>query len=74
MNIAFIGCGKLGMPCAEEIAKKGHTVTGYDVATVTSELVTVCDNIDDTVKDASIVFVAVPVSYTHLTLPTTPYV
>ena len=32
MNIAFIGCGKLGLPCAEEIVKAGHTVTGYDPA------------------------------------------
>ena len=37
MNIAFIGTGKLGMPCAEEIAKAGHSVTGYDVAKVASD-------------------------------------
>jgi 3-hydroxyisobutyrate dehydrogenase-like beta-hydroxyacid dehydrogenase len=34
MNIAFIGCGKLGMPCAEEISKAGHNVTGYDPASI----------------------------------------
>ena len=60
MNIAFIGCGKLGMPCAEEIAKAGHSVTGYDVAKVKSELVEVKDTIADAVKFAKIVFVAVP--------------
>ena len=60
LNIAFIGCGKLGMPCAEEIALAGHTVTGYDVATVTSELVEVKDTIAEAVKFAKIVFVAVP--------------
>ena len=60
MKIAFIGCGKLGMPCAEEIAKAGHDVTGYDVAKVTSELVEVKDTIADAVKFAKIVFVAVP--------------
>ena len=60
MNIAFIGCGKLGLPCAEEIAKAGHSVTGYDVAKVKSELVEVKDTIADAVKFAKIVFVAVP--------------
>ena len=60
MNIAFIGCGKLGMPCAEEIAKAGHTVTGYDVAKVASDLVDIKDTIAEAVKFAKIVFVAVP--------------
>lgn len=60
MNIAFIGCGKLGMPCAEEIAKAGHTVTGYDVAKVKSELVEIKPTITEAVAEAQIVFVAVP--------------
>ena len=60
MNIAFIGTGKLGMPCAEEIAKAGHSVTGYDVAKVTSDLVNIKDTIAEAVKFAKIVFVAVP--------------
>ena len=60
MNITFIGCGKLGMPCAEEIAKAGHSVTGYDVASVTSDLVDIKDTIEEAVKYAKIVFVAVP--------------
>ena len=29
MKIGFIGLGKLGMPCAEVMAKK-HSVVGYD--------------------------------------------
>ena len=28
-KIGFIGLGKLGMPCAEAIAKKGFDVVGY---------------------------------------------
>ena len=60
MNIAFIGCGKLGLPCAEEIAKAGHTVTGYDVSKVKSKLVEIKPTISETVADAQIVFVAVP--------------
>tara|TARA_B100000989_G_scaffold231189_1_gene177988 strand:- start:5350 stop:6567 length:1218 start_codon:yes stop_codon:yes gene_type:complete len=60
MNIAFIGCGKLGMPCAEEIAKKGHNVTGYDIAEVESDIVNIKSTIKETVENAQIVFVAVP--------------
>jgi len=60
MKIGFIGLGKLGMPCAEVVAKKGHSVLGYDVAKLESDYVIVEDNIEDAVKDRDIVFVAVP--------------
>jgi len=60
MKIAFIGCGKLGLPCAEAIATKGHNVKGYDIAEVKSELVSIKDTIQEAVADAEIVFVAVP--------------
>ena len=30
-KIGFIGLGKLGMPCAEAMAKKGFDVAGYDI-------------------------------------------
>jgi UDPglucose 6-dehydrogenase len=60
MNIGFIGIGKLGMPCAEEISKKGHNVKGFDICNVTSNLVDIKNNIKETVKNTDIVFVAVP--------------
>ena len=60
MNICFIGVGKLGMPCAEAIAQKGHNVTGYDVERRKSHLVTMFPNIGGAVKGRDIVFVAVP--------------
>lgn len=60
MQIGFIGIGKLGMPCAEVIASKGHDVNGYDVSEVSSKLVNICSSINETVKDRDIVFVAVP--------------
>jgi UDPglucose 6-dehydrogenase len=60
MNIGFIGIGKLGMPCAEAIARKGHSLNGYDVANYTSDHITIFSTIESTVKDANIVFVAVP--------------
>jgi len=60
MKIGFIGLGKLGLPCAEVIATKGHNVTGYDVRKVESKDVTVCPTIKGCVEDRDIVFVAVP--------------
>jgi UDPglucose 6-dehydrogenase len=60
MKIGFIGTGKLGMPCAEAIASKGHDVTGYDVAKRTSHQVTIMPTIKDVVEGRDIVFVAVP--------------
>lgn len=60
MKIGFIGIGKLGLPCAEAIALKGHDVKGYDIAEVTSETIEVVNTIKDCVQDRDIVFVAVP--------------
>ena len=61
MNIGFIGLGKLGLPCAEEIAKKGHNVTGYDIKLVEpTVLVKISKTIKDTVQGRDIVFIAVP--------------
>ena len=61
MKIGFIGIGKLGMPCAEEIAKKGHTVSGYDINLVNpTMLVAIKASIKEVVQDRDIVFIAVP--------------
>lgn len=61
MKIGFIGLGKLGLPCAEAIANKGHNVTGYDIKLVEpTMLVKICKSIEETVKDRDIVFIAVP--------------
>ena len=60
MKISFIGLGKLGLPCAEAVAQKGHTVSGYDIVDVTSSLINVKDTIAEAVAGQDIVFVAVP--------------
>jgi len=60
MHIGYIGIGKLGMPCAEAIVDKGHTVKGYDIEKYTSDKVDIVDSIKDCVDDVDIVFVAVP--------------
>ena len=60
MKISFIGLGKLGLPCAEAVAQKGHTVSGYDIVEVTSDHIQVKDTIAEAVAGQDIVFVAVP--------------
>lgn len=60
MQVGFIGLGKLGFPCAIEIAAKGHNVYGYDVAYKEGELITICSSIEEVVKKSQIIFIAVP--------------
>lgn len=60
MKIAFIGLGKLGLPCAEAILKKGHDVKGYDIRHVEPTMVTICKTVKEVVQDRDIVFIAVP--------------
>ena len=59
-KIGFIGLGKLGMPCAEAIAKKGFDVAGYDIAHKTSQYIDIRENIEDVCRDRDIIFVATP--------------
>jgi UDPglucose 6-dehydrogenase len=59
-KIGFIGLGKLGLPCAEAISKKGFDVTGYDIDRVSCHNIKIKDTIKDLVADRDIVFVAVP--------------
>jgi|14BtaG_2_1085337.scaffolds.fasta_scaffold09203_3 UDPglucose 6-dehydrogenase len=65
-KIGFIGCGKLGMPCAEAIAQKGHDVSGYDIVKRTSNHVTMFPTIQGAVQGRDIVFVAVPTPHEQL--------
>lgn len=66
MNIGFIGIGKLGLPCAEQIALRGHTVTGFDITPKQSNLIKITDTIESCVKDKDIVFIAVPTPHDPL--------
>ena len=59
-KIGFIGLGKLGMPCAEAIAKKGFEVNGFDVQPRSSEIVNIKNDLKDAVLDRDIIFIAVP--------------
>jgi len=66
MKVGFIGVGKLGMPCAEAMAQKGHSVEGYDVAEVSSDHIGIVDTIKDVVLGKDIVFIAVPTPHDPL--------
>lgn len=60
MQIAFIGAGKLGLPCAEAIANKNHSVKVYDIEPIQSNLVYASNSIKECVENSQIVFIAVP--------------
>ncbi len=62
MKISMIGCGKLGLDCAEVMAEK-HDVTGYDVTPCTPLNFKMSNTIKDAVKDRDIVFIAVPTTH-----------
>ena len=56
----MIGLGKLGLPCAEVMAKY-YDVTGYDVVPVLDDtLVKVKNTIVEAISDRDVIFVAVP--------------
>jgi len=59
-KIGFIGLGKLGMPCAEAIVRKGFDVAGCDIVPKTSNLIDIREDIEDVCRDRDIVFVATP--------------
>jgi len=60
MKIAFIGLGKLGLPCAEVCSEKGHSVNGYDIVKRKTKKVLQFPTIAGAVNGCDIVFVAVP--------------
>ena len=60
MKIGFIGLGKLGMPCAEAMAERGATVSGYDIVSKVSERIDIKVSLREVVEGQDIVFVATP--------------
>jgi UDPglucose 6-dehydrogenase len=66
MKLSFIGLGKLGLPCAEVFAEKGHFVKGYDIQNVSSNLIKIENSIQNVVLDTDIVFIAVPTPHDPL--------
>lgn len=59
-KVAMLGCGKLGMPCAEVMAEHYHVV-GYDPNVIQSETDTIemKDSMIEAVEDTDYIFIAV---------------
>jgi UDPglucose 6-dehydrogenase len=59
MKVAMIGCGKLGLPCAE-VMSQHYDVVGYDVVKDPAAQIPLLDTIKDAVEHRDLIFVAVP--------------
>jgi len=59
MRIAFIGLGKLGLPCATTMFRHGHHVVGYDPIDIKADF-EIARDIAAAVAGRDLVFVAVP--------------
>ena len=55
----MIGCGKLGLPCAE-VMSRVYNVVGYDVIKNPEAKIPLVDSIKEAVQDSKFIFVAVP--------------
>ena len=59
-KLAFIGLGKLGLPCAEAFVEKGFDVSGYDTQEVSTNFVTRFQTLAGAIRKRDLIFVAVP--------------
>jgi UDPglucose 6-dehydrogenase len=59
MKVAMIGCGKLGLPCAE-VMSQHYDVVGYDVVKDPDAQIPLLDTIAEAVAGRDLIFVAVP--------------
>ena len=59
MKVAMIGCGKLGLPCAE-VMNQHYDVVGYDPVKDPSAEITLMNSIREAVTGRELIFVAVP--------------
>jgi len=58
-NISMIGCGKLGLPCAE-VMSQHYNVVGYDPIKDPLATIPLLDSIQAAVEGRDLIFVAVP--------------
>jgi UDPglucose 6-dehydrogenase len=58
-KVAMIGCGKLGLPCAE-VMSLHYDIVGYDVVKDPTSKIPLLDTIQQAVHGRDIIFVAVP--------------
>jgi 3-hydroxyisobutyrate dehydrogenase len=60
MNIGFIGLGNMGGPMAANLAKAGHSVTGFDMADVQIEGVLMAGSATEAATGADVVITMLP--------------
>lgn len=60
MKIGFIGLGNMGGPMAANLAKAGHAVTGFDMADVTIDGVTLAADAVEAATDRDVVITMLP--------------
>ncbi|WP_371687484.1 3-hydroxyisobutyrate dehydrogenase [Thalassococcus sp. S3] len=60
MKIGFIGLGNMGAPMAANLAKAGHTVTGFDMAPIQVDGVTMASSATGAAREADIVITMLP--------------
>ena len=73
-NIAFIGIGLMGAPMAKNLLKSKYKLKVFNrtkkkALQLKKNGAVVCDSIKDAVFGQDVI-ITMPVSYTHLTLPT----
>jgi len=64
IKVSMIGCGKLGLPCAE-VMSEHYDVIGYDTVLDPSSQIPYAKNIEEAVKERDIIFVAVPTPHSE---------
>ncbi|MEP0153095.1 3-hydroxyisobutyrate dehydrogenase [Pseudophaeobacter sp.] len=60
MKIGFIGLGNMGAPMAANLAKEGHEVLGFDMASVTIEGVSMAGSAAEAATGADVVITMLP--------------
>jgi 3-hydroxyisobutyrate dehydrogenase len=60
MKIGFIGLGNMGAPMAANLARAGHDVTGFDMAAVQIDGVTMAASAAEAARDAAVVITMLP--------------
>jgi UDPglucose 6-dehydrogenase len=58
-KVGFVGIGKLGLACAQVMAKAGHDVTGYDIYPRSSDCVKIAATLQEAIEGKEVIFVAV---------------
>ncbi len=67
MKIGFIGLGNMGAPMAANLAKAGHEVTGFDMADVSVDGVTIATSGPEAAKGADVVITMLPTAKSYAT-------